>query len=348
MAKNQLSELYIFRMVSGALGWAEFKDDSLVVRKKDWGVIHSSTSYHEVTDPQGEAKLVDARQMLKFAVREISDPAVTSPNDLKPVLLQKGEYFPRVWRGYVGGRPFVDTLDLMDPFNVYGDEFTGAVVAAESLLMEIKELFRSVEPDEVNDKAYGHRMRELLILLCTEVEANLVSVLKANFPAKVAKVRDSGKYLNISDYQKLKDVMYLDKYLVRLADYKGRQYSPFRNWTSRGKSSETLPWYAAYNSVKHDRETNFRLACMENVLNAAAALHILQLAQWGSGLFGLLQGARKSVFVTVEQPEIQLGEIYVPVASDTDHRRIPIGENVFDSPLPYETFIARQSITGTK
>lgn len=348
MAKNHLCELYIFRMISGALGWAEFKDGSLVVSKKNWGAVHSATSYHEVTDPEGEAKLVDARQMLEFAVREISDPAVTTPNDLKPVLLQKGQYFPRVWRGYVGGTPFVDRLDLLDPFSVYGGEFTGAIVAAESLLMEVKELFRSVEPDELNDKAYGHRMRELLILLCTEVEANLVSIFKANFPVKVARLRDEEKYFNTSHYQKLKDVMFLDKYTIRLADYKDRHFSPFWGWVGPKRASKSIPWYDAYNSVKHDREANFSLACMAHVLNAAAALHVLQLAQWGAGVFDPLYGARKSIFVTEDQPDIPLGEIFVPLTNATSQRRIPNSQNVFDIPLPYETFLARQAVARTK
>lgn len=348
MAERKLSDLYIFKMFNGVLGWVEFKDKFLQVRKKDWGIIHSSTNYHDLTDPDGEIKLADSRQMLEFAVRQIMDPAVKEPKDLKPVLLAKGEYFPRVWRGYVGGTPFVDRLDLLDPFSVYGSEFTGAIVAAESLLMEVKELFRSVEPDEVNDRAYGHRMRELLILLCTEVEANWVSILKANFPVKVAEVKDDGKYLNTSHYQKLKDVMFLDKYTIRLSDYKDRHFSPFLGWLGPKKASESIPWYAAYNSVKHDRETNFPLACMANVLNAAAALHVLQLAQWGAGVFDPAHGARKSIFVTVDQPDIPLGEIFVPLSNATSHRRIPNSQNVFDSPLPYETFRARQAITGGK
>lgn len=338
--KAQLSELYIFRMHDGALGWVEFGSDSFVVRKKDWGKIHDTISYHTVFDLEGAEKRSDAHQMLEFAVRHIADPAVVEVHDLKPVLLENGQYFPRIWRGYDGGRPFVDTVDLLDPFSIYGGEYTGAIVAAESLLREVKALFRSVEPDVVNDRAYGHRMRELLILLCTEVEANLVGVLKRNFPLMVQKEKG---YLTTKHYQVLKNVMFLDKYVVRLADYKDRKFSPFENWVGPEKSTDSIPWYAAYNLVKHDRERNFHYACMANVLNAAAALHILQLAQWGGGLFSLMRGARESIFVTEEHPIIPLGEIYMPKTGSTDHSRGYISQNTFDNALPYETFRDRQA-----
>ena len=339
MVKGEVNSLCIFKMHNGALGWVEFGPQLLIIRKKDWGIIHTSTNYHTVMDHSGAEKLSNTTKMLEFAVRRISDPAVTSVDDLHQVWLEKGEYFPRIWRGYNGGRPFVDNFDLLNPFAVYGGEINGSVVAAESLLMEVKELFRSVEPHVDNDASYGHRMRELLILLCTEVEANLVSVLKQNFPIMVENAKG---YLKTKHYQVLRDVMFLDKYVVGLADYKDRRFSPFQNWVGPDRSTESIPWYAAYNSVKHDRETNFSCASMSNVLNAAAALHILQIAQWGGGLFHLLGSGRKSIYEIDEQPRIPLGEIYVPQTSATDDRRIPSSQNVFDRPLPYEQFIDRQ------
>jgi hypothetical protein len=90
----------------------------------------------------------------------------------------------------------------------------------------------------------------------------------------------------------------------------------------------SLSWYDAYNAVKHDRESNFHRSTLENVLNACAALHILQVAQWGPNLFDLLESHRYSIFEVADYPDVPINEVYVPV-TDT--------ESDFLTPRPYET-----------
>jgi hypothetical protein len=47
-------------------------------------------------------------------------------------------------------------------------------------------------------------------------------------------------------------------------------FAPFRSWAS----AQPLPWYQAYNAVKHDRLKNFPAANLENVLLAVAGLFV--------------------------------------------------------------------------
>lgn len=48
------------------------------------------------------------------------------------------------------------------------------------------------------------------------------------------------------------------------------ELTPYENWTN-----VSLAWWKAYNSVKHSRQLN--QASMENILNALAALFLLEM-----------------------------------------------------------------------
>jgi hypothetical protein len=104
--------------------------------------------------------------------------------------------------------------------------------------------------------------------------------------------------------------MRLTEWSVKLKDYGGLEFRPFRYWNVLLTTS-SLPWYEAYNKVKHDREGSFALGTLESVLNAAAALHILQIAQFGPGIFDILRGNRFSIFEVIEGPIFDLSEVYL-------------------------------------
>jgi hypothetical protein len=89
------------------------------------------------------------------------------------------------------------------------------------------------------------------------------------------------------------------------------EFKPFAQWNDTAPTL-TLPWYDAYNAVKHHREAAFSKATLEAVLNAAAALHIMQIAQWGPEVFELLHENRFSPFGVTAAPTINLAEIYMP------------------------------------
>ena len=82
---------------------------------------------------------------------------------------------------------------------------------------------------------YGHEIRNLLILACTEIEAHWRGILNAN---RVKKDR----YTTV-DYVSLLDAMRLDKFSVNFPRYPWlRSRRPFEGWTSAAPT-QSLRWY---------------------------------------------------------------------------------------------------------
>ena len=44
-----------------------------------------------------------------------------------------------------------------------------------------------------------------------------------------------------------------------------------------GKEKNIIPWYNAYNKIKHDRVKNFKQANVDNLINSLAALFMLNI-----------------------------------------------------------------------
>ena len=53
-------------------------------------------------------------------------------------------------------------------------------------------------------------------------------------------------------------------------------FEPFAEWNS----GQELTWYQAYNKSKHDRHDQFKLANLENLLNAVTGLLVLLSSQF--------------------------------------------------------------------
>jgi hypothetical protein len=98
---------------------------------------------------------------------------------------------------------------------------------------------------------------------------------------------------------------------VALKDYPDLgQFSPFYSW-KRSCPTKSLSWYDAYNAVKHHREERFKLATLGNLIDAAAALHIMQSAQFGPEMYHRFFGNEESPFHTVKYPIYDLSDIYI-------------------------------------
>lgn len=52
---------------------------------------------------------------------------------------------------------------------------------------------------------------------------------------------------------------------------------PFSGWCEMEKAGD-LPWWLAYNKVKHNRSTEFKKANLENLTNALAALYVIEMS----------------------------------------------------------------------
>jgi hypothetical protein len=145
-----------------------------------------------------------------------------------------------------------------------------------ALTRQLQRICYTVHPSKDTFSTFGHDIRNLLILACTEVEAHWRAVLLANGYTKPE------KYLNRKDYIKLVLPMRLSEYSISFPFYPWIDpIKPFEKWSSADITSDGLNWYDAYNLVKHDRENNFKSATLENAFLAVSACAIMILAQFG-------------------------------------------------------------------
>jgi hypothetical protein len=145
-----------------------------------------------------------------------------------------------------------------------------------ALTRQLQRICETVHPARDTFNVYGHEIRNLLILACTEVEAHWRGVLNAN---GVSKPDDR---FSTNDYVKLASSMRLPEYSVLFPFYPWIDpIKPFENWGATTQPTKEIEWYNAYNSVKHDREKNFKMATLSNAFHAVSACAVMMMAQFG-------------------------------------------------------------------
>lgn len=298
-----MKSYYGFTLFDGGLAFASFDLNGVICWFNQYGNWYAVEGL--LVGEVGSAEYVPEELGLESVRQVLQKNAKDTPKTFVRIRLQPGQYHPRIWRGIVGDNMWVNAYDKFSSSAIYGAAYLQSVVAAESLLLEVKELFRVLEPASVNDHSYGHRLRELLILLCTEVEACWSGVLRANKLAEEAGGRYTTKH-----YVRVCTPLRLSEWKVFLRDYPDREFQPFKYWNILLPTA-SLPWYDSYNKVKHDREGSFARSTYLSVLEAAAALHILQVAQWGPGVFSSMRDNRFSIFYISELPAYELSETYL-------------------------------------
>lgn len=216
-------------------------------------------------------------------------------------LINPGYFYPRIARENIN-------------FNYVSNEFQQDIRAYRNIQNSLDELFNYIEPSIVNFSSFGHKIRELLILACTEVEYLLLKMLTENgYPQK--------KIFQTTDYIECKNILKLDCFEVELSQYSDLKiFKPFADW-DRSKPTKSLPWYDAYNSVKHNRGDNITQANLEHLLDAISAIHILLESQYGNKIFTKWQSLTedRSMFYTVKAPTWELREITAPVLEQVYH-----------------------------
>jgi hypothetical protein len=187
--------------------------------------------------------------------------------------LQPGEYYPRIARP---GTSHLSGQNLLSPSTqALKSELAIAKSQLSVLLRQLKRICETIHPTEENMDAYGHDIRNLLILACTEVESHWRAVLVANNYGR--------ERYSTNDYVKLEGPMRLGSYTLSFVEYPWlKPFRPFGLWKVLGVSpTKELPWYDSYNFVKHDRETSFARAKLRHAFEAVAANVILVAGQFG-------------------------------------------------------------------
>jgi len=157
------------------------------------------------------------------------------------------------------------------PINCFQD-YSNQLRQLEIILDDIAEVFKVIAPNCNQFGVYGHAIRNIIILACTELDARMQNILANNG------VCPDGKYFEMRDYYKLKEPLKLDEYELSFYRYGDLgTFSPFSTW----RNDEQLYWYQAYNHIKHNREKHFAEAKLFNAINAIMAYAIILIVQYG-------------------------------------------------------------------
>lgn len=176
-----------------------------------------------------------------------------------------GTFYKRIWRPMACGGRWQDEATR--------EKINESFVSLRILLTKLETLFETVEPNKANLSTYGHKIREIILLACMEVESAWTAVLKEN--------GYSTARLSTNDYVKLLKAMFLDAYELSLQSYPNfPKFTPFAGWNPNNPTT-SLSWYDAYNKTKHDREENLKFATLENAVYAVGAAVVMFHAQFG-------------------------------------------------------------------
>jgi hypothetical protein len=217
-----------------------------------------------------------------------------------PMDVMPGHFFPRI------ARP-VDMQWATPPAqNPIGHDDANVIAISvgqlTALTRHLERIFQAVHPSDRNFEVYGHDIRNLLILACTEVEAHWRGILVANG------VKD--RKFRTQDYFSLKDALKLDKYSVAYPNYPWLPASsPFRDWAQE-MPTQSLAWYDAYNATKHNREQAFELATLRHALDAVTACAILIMAQFGDVALSWKRSDTHSFFQFISLPSWAPNQAY--------------------------------------
>ncbi|MGE0280187.1 MAG: hypothetical protein AB7P20_06185 [Rhizobiaceae bacterium] len=216
--------------------------------------------------------------------------------------LNPGEFYPRM------ARPIDQHPDEAPGWSPGVRAEANIVAIARSqltvLTRQLDRICQTVQPTETTFGTFGHDIRNLLILACTEVESHWRGVLVAN-GAK-------GDRFTTREYVALKEAMRLDEYAIAFPNYPWlAPVRPFAGWGSTGSPTKELKWYDAYNAVKHNRETEFERATLGHVFDAVSACAIMMAAQFGLPA-GLGQRTEVQAFFDFSSaPRWSLSEVYI-------------------------------------
>ena len=192
------------------------------------------------------------------------------------------------------------------------------------LIQKLQDILLYVEPCESGLKTYSHKMRELLILACTELECTF-------------KTYNLGKNQGMKDYVKILSMVNLAKHKLSLVGYTNPyKCCPFEKWNAK-QPTKSLPWYDAYNQVKHNKGDSFHLATLENCINAIAANIVLFAVRYSPTMLYKENDicsnlVRNSLDFRLEDSD----DFYIPIFEGV---RSYSGAFSYDVPLPDGTYI---------
>ncbi len=133
-----------------------------------------------------------------------------------------------------------------------------------------------VELTSNNYKTYSIEFARILLSASSEVDVICKLLCQ--------KIDATKRNKNIDDYREIITEKYPNFYSMKiLIPRYGIELIPWEKW----RNQENPGWWKGYNSVKHERSSNFQDANLENTLNAVAGLFCLVVYYYQPELFAL-------------------------------------------------------------
>lgn len=221
--------------------------------------------------------------------KKLCDIGPLPPNDkssfkceLIQMELDYGQYYNSIYRPlftnnfrdglFVPYNESVPSLEFYRDLSITNyQEYSNLLRQLEIVLDDLDAVFKVVAPQKEQGNVYGHAIRNIIILACTEIDSMMHIILERNG------VKPSGRYFQMKDYYQLKEALRLDEY--ELSFYRFPElgsFLPFAEW--RG---DKIPWYDGYNKIKHNREKEFPCARLDYAINSIMAFAIVLISKYG-------------------------------------------------------------------
>lgn len=261
------------------------------------------------TTPNSHLRLAKGETFKRALTRTFSGQRFFEvPFKVYEVKRAPGEFYPRIARPS-SNYPF-DAPGSCPDRKTFANALASSLVQMRALTAKLAAIFQIVHPSAENANCFGHEIRNLMLLACTEVESQMKGIMLANGYSRVR--------FTMNDYVKLQNALKLDQYAASFPGYPWwSSVRPFEKWKSSTSPTKDLPWYAAYNSVKHDREAEFHNAKLQHAADAVCACIILLVAQFGKQPTLGFDGDLGSFIRVDAVPKWDASEVYI---APSDHQ----------------------------
>ncbi len=227
-----------------------------------------------------------------------------------------GTIIKKVWRPGLN-------IDVKKALEIDDGEMQRGLKSLKILSDRLNDILLFIEPDTYALQCHGHKIRELLILACTEVESLWKTYLDIAGQSK-----DRATTVN---YVKLNNALYLFEYKLTLKAYPFNiSYKPFDGWNA-SSPTQTLPWYNAYNETKHDKIHNFDKAKLEHCIQAIMAAIIMFCVRYSPYMLREDRSIAATTITdlfTVELDNPDKKAFYIPAI-----KSYPMASGAFSAPL---------------
>lgn len=279
-----------------------------------WALADDYAYVLGVTNPKGFSNTwveipegADPIELIRSKVEPFSEDRSWT---IQPMNIPPGRYFRRMARPH-----HQHPGDFPTPFHPgeFAHERASASIQIAVLADRLRTCFQVVSPSERNFEAFGGEFRNILLLAATEVEAQWKAILRANGYA----AQDPNPRWNTKDYYRLEAALRLTDYAIEFPEYPWIEpVAPFRGWNAENTTG-SIPWYDAYNMVKHDREKYGDRATLIRSLQAVAAVVVIGVAQFG--ITFVRQAARwRDLFQVHEYPRWSIGDTHGQIYVEGD------------------------------